>query len=227
MMEIKIVVEGQTELAFVKEVLAPYLGERAIAVYARKVLTSINKRQSRQYRGGISSYAKAKNDIISWLKQGKKFILTTMFDLYGLPNDFPSFHESCSHMDPYTRIKILEEKFKQDINDVRFVPYIQLHEFEALILADPQKLQKIYLSSGDGIAKLIRAVNEKGGNPELVNDSPQTAPSKRISGEIPAYDKAIAGPEITRAIGIPVLRKRCVHFNEWLTKLEQLAGINP
>ena len=55
MMEIKIVVEGQTELAFVKEVLAPYLGERAIAVYARKVLTSINKRQSRQYRGGISS----------------------------------------------------------------------------------------------------------------------------------------------------------------------------
>ena len=62
MMEIKIVVEGQTELAFVKEVLAPYLGERAIAVYARKVLTSINKRQSRQYRGGISSYAKAKNE---------------------------------------------------------------------------------------------------------------------------------------------------------------------
>ena len=62
-------------------------------------------------------------------------------------------------------------------------------------------------------------------NPELIDDGPETAPSKRILEEIPEYDKVAAGVSVVGKIGLPVLRQKCAHFNGWLTKLEQLVDI--
>lgn len=77
-----------------------------------------------------------------------------------------------------------------------------------------------YFERGKEIAELSALVKEK--NPELINDGPETAPSKRIERLIPEYDKVIAGKQIAREIGIETLREKCRHFGEWLSRLEGL-----
>lgn len=224
MIRLHITAEGQTEQRFAKMVLAPHLCPYQVFVDARCVLTSRNKRQGKEYRGGLVSYARAKEDIQRWLKEDKQpeCRFTTMFDLYALPQDFPGFDEAQKQSDAYRKIAILEARLKEDIEDKRFLPYIQLHEFETLILADPQQLDWEYLEYDAAIAGLVAMVGNE--NPELINNSPETAPSKRILNAIPEYDKATAGPAVAGQIGIQKLREKCRHFHEWLTTLEQLNG---
>ena len=149
-----ITAEGQTEVRFVKEVLTPYLGEREVWADARCVLTSKNNRLGVEYRGGwrrTSAYSTVKRDICTWMKEDQNPVVrfTSMFDLYALPRDFPGYAEAYREADPYRRVAILEEALRADINgelnDMRFLPYIQLHEFEALILADPRQLDWEFL----------------------------------------------------------------------------------
>jgi hypothetical protein len=211
-----VIAEGQTEQSFVRKILADHLGHYQISATARAVETS------KGYRGGLTSYLKAKNDIIRWLKedQSTDVRFTTMFDLYGLPSNFPSY-ETAKHNDPYKRVEILESALLEDINDSRFIPYIQIHEFETLIFADPEKLANEYLGYQNKIEPLRKLSVEK--SPEMINDGVDTAPSKRIIRLIPEYSKAVGGVNVVSAIGIDKLRTRCPHFNEWLEKLEILS----
>jgi len=222
-----ITAEGQTERAFAERVLRPHLASFHVFVDARCVLTSKDKRAAKEYRGGLLSYDKAKRDIQSWLREDKheECRFTTMFDLYALPSDFPGYEPSQKEADKYKRVSLLESAMKSDINDPRFIPYIQLHEFEALILADPQQLDSEYLEHDRSIDNLKTLVAGK--NPELINDGPTTAPSKRILAEIPEYSKVTAGVSVAAKIGLQTLRQRCQHFHDWLTALEQLAGVAP
>lgn len=223
MIRLHITAEGQTEQRFANTVLAPHLCQYQVMVDARCVLTSRNKRQGKEYRGGLVSYVKAKEDIQRWINADNhpECRFTTMLDLYALPQDFPGYDEAQKQPDAYQKIAILEARLKEDIGDERFIPYIQLHEFEALILADPQQLDWEYLEHDEAIAGLISMVGDK--NPELINNSPETAPSKRILAAIPEYDKATAGPAVAGQIGIQKLREKCRHFHEWLTMLEELG----
>lgn len=215
--------EGQTEQAFVKKLLAPHLADFNIFVDGRCVLTSKDKKAAKEYRGGLVNYPKARADIIDWMKEdgATECRFTTMFDLYALPDDFPGYAEAQKVDDPYAKIKALEQVFADDIDDRRFLPYIQLHEFETLILAEPQKLDWEYLEHKIPIRKLLTMVGKK--NPELINDGPTTAPSRRILAEIPEYDKVTAGVEVVSQIGLATLRVKCSHFNDWLTSLEGLG----
>lgn len=224
MIRLHVTAEGQTEQSYTKEVLAPHLANFNVFVNARCVLTSKDKRAAKEYRGGLLSYEKAKKDIQAWLKEDKRSEcrFTTMFDLYALPNDFPGFAVAKKETDPYRRVKVLEESMARDISDKRFIPYIQLHEFEALILAAPHELDWEYLEHTTQINNLISMVGSQ--NPELINDGQMTAPSKRILKEIPEYDKVTSGVAVVRKIGLQMLRGKCSHFNEWLSGLEQLAG---
>jgi len=226
MIRLHITTEGQTEQRFADSVLRPHLAEFNVFSDARCVLTSKDKRATKEYRGGLVNYERAKKDIQAWLKADKsdECRFTSMFDLYALPDSFPSYAEAKLRTDPYERVRVLEEEMAKDIGDSRFIPYIQLHEFEALILADPQKLDGIYLEYDRQIYNLLSMVETQ--NPELINDGPETSPSKRIFREIPAYNKATAGPAVAEKIGLPTLRAKCPHFNEWLLKLENLVGDN-
>lgn len=220
---LNVTAEGQTEERFVKDTLSPYLGKYNVSTDVRCVLTSKDKKKC--YRGGLISYAKAKSDILMWLKEdnNSEARFTTMFDLYALPNDFPKFEESKKIFNAYDRVVFLETAFAQDIKDHRFVPYIQLHEFESLILSKPEELEIEYFEHSKEITKLKQFVVEKG-NPELINDSPETAPSKRIIKLIPEYEcnKVSVGASIVGLIGIDFLKGACMHFNDWITKLENL-----
>ena len=95
----------------------------------------------------MTTYQKAKQDILTWMKEDDhaECRFTTMFDLYRLPDDFPGYEQSKSISDPYLRVMFIERELAKDIDDYRFIPYIQLHEFEALIFADPQRIDWEYM----------------------------------------------------------------------------------
>jgi hypothetical protein len=121
----------------------------------------------------------------------------------------------------------LELAFCKDISIERFIPYIQLHEFETLIFANPTKLNLFYINNGDDvrIQRLCQiTANQKDNNPELINNGEMTAPSKRIIQEFEHYEsnKPVIGARVAAEIGMKCLRNRCHHFAEWITKLEQL-----
>lgn len=229
MIHLNILVEGSTELRFVKAVLAPHLAQGEIFAYPIAVLTSKDKRASRESRGGVTSYRQVKADLLRLMgrdhaKRSARF--TTMIDLYRLPNDFPGTQTAKAISDPWRRVSHLEGEFGRDIDCSRFLPYIQLHEFEALLLSAPDKFRMYY--SGQEYQKPISSLKTlvpENASPEEIDDGETTAPSKRIIAQMPAYedDKAHAGPLIAQSIGLPLLRRRCPHFDEWLAKLESLG----
>ena len=142
---VNVVVEGETEEGFVKRVLAPYLSERDVHPTARRVLLS--RKGGRPRRGGLRSYHHPRLDIITWLKQDVRAYCTTMFDLYALPGDFPGMDRARSGP-AQEKVNELETAFAANIGaglpdgPKRFIPYLQLHEFEALLFADVAKLDE-------------------------------------------------------------------------------------
>jgi hypothetical protein len=150
-----------------------------------------------------------------------------MIDLYGLPDDFPGVAAARSQADPYRRVELLEKSLNEDIEDPRFLPYVQLHEFEAILLAKPQVFDTYYDKFLREIEKLVDLAKSVD-SPERINDGENTAPSKRIAALIPDYARAkpTAGPILAAAIGLPAIREKCPHFDAWLRRLEDL-GKNP
>lgn len=94
------------------------------------------------------SYAHAVTDLELLRKmkvdgEYERHVFTTMFDLYALPDDFPGYETAKAIGEPYVRVAALETAFAEAINDGRFIPYIQLHEFEALLFAALTILQSV------------------------------------------------------------------------------------
>lgn len=222
MIRLHVLGEGPTEKRFVESLLANHLIHHGVIVDVCCFLTKHVPKTGQQFKGGISNYAKVRNDIVKRIRtdNNNECRFTTMIDLYGLPNDFPGYQEASANNDPTRKIEILEDAFAQDIDDRRFIPYIQLHEFEALIFADPSKLINEYIDNVHQIEPLVQLSQQMA--PEMINENPNTSPSYRILNAIPAYDKLYAGSKITESIGLDVIRQRCPHFNEWLSKLEGL-----
>ena len=221
MVKLNFIVEGQTEETFVKSVLVPHLSELSVYPAVRCVATRSDGPGF--FRGGISGYERAKRDIVAWMRQERHpdTRFTTMFDFYALPSNFPGYECAQRVNDCYERVAILERAIKADINDRRFLPYFQLHEFEALLFSDPSKLAVRYYDQVDNIEKLERTASEFE-SPELIDQGANTAPSKRIIAAIPEYRKVASGASVAEAIGLPTLRTKCRHFGDWITKLEGL-----
>ena len=145
-----------------------------------------------------------------------------MIDFYALPNDFPGYDESRRQTGSKRRIDILEQHFRLDIGDIRFIPYIQQHEFEALLFTEPTQFVVAYPERENEIQQLV-AVRSQFLSPEDINEN--QAPSKRIQAIFPDYAKfkPTVGPLVAMEIGLTKIRAENPHFDEWLTKLEQLA----
>jgi hypothetical protein len=190
-LRLHVIAEGRTEEKFVKNVLSKHLGHFNISTDARSVLTSKDKRAHKAYRGGLVDFERARKDILTWMKEDNnpECRFTTMFDLYALPADFPGYRKMKRENDPYQRVEKLETALAKEIPDPRFIPYIQLHEFEALIFADPNLLAEEYLEHERPIQNLVKVLQKAKDNPELIDGGKDTAPSKRILSEIPEYDK--------------------------------------
>lgn len=230
MTQLNFIVEGQTEETFVRDVLSPHLKEYQIIVRARMVETG--RRGKKIFRGGLVSYEKLKQDIQNWMEIDTAAWFTTMIDLYGLPRGFPGLRQFIKQEDgslpnkirnPYQVAETIESALLKDISHPRFIPYIQLHEFEAILFSDPLKFENYFFKRTSAIHKL-NSIAMTFPTPEHINNSPETAPSKRIIELIPEYryNKKTAGPIIAAEIGIPTIRKACKHFDQWLRKLENI-----
>lgn len=225
MRRLNMIVEGQTEETFVRQTVAPYLAEKEIIVSVRCVETG--RKRNRISRGGMTSYIKAKNDIIRWMKEDHNAWFTTMFDLYALPNDFPGM--AISNSNPLERARYIENGILSDIgvfqNTNKFIPYIQVHEFETLLLSFPEKLSTYFFGPEyEQAIKDICDMCSEFDSVEYINCGRETSPSKRIISFIPEYDglKTTAGPEIAKEIGMEYLMKKCLHFKEWVEKLSSI-----
>jgi hypothetical protein len=219
-------VEGKTEQAFANQLLRTHLTTFNVLLHGSRL---IRKKRNDESPGGHVDYNHLKREITNWLKEdkGPEARFSTMFDLYRLPRNFPGYMDAKKESDPVRRVQCLENNLYEDIGERRFVPYIQLHEFEAMLLAMPDKILTYYDDRKKEVAELNKLV-AKFGSPELVNDGENTAPSKRIAALIPDYKyaKHTAGPDIAAAIGLPAIRLKCLHFDKWIRRLEEL-GQNP
>lgn len=227
---INIIAEGNSEEVFVNDVLVKHFAAINKFVSVRKIETGWDRKNNKLAKGGfgrIPKYSKFKNDIENWIKADRgrtNSWYTTFVDLYAFPKDSLSPYTTGIQAitSPYQKVTALEIAIAQEINHSNFIPYIQLHEFEALLLVDPERLITMYPEEQTGITRLKRDIANM--NPEEINESPKTAPSKRIVQYLPNYErqKAQVGPLVAEDIGLNLLRQKCPHFNEWITKLENI-----
>ena len=207
--------EGQTEEQFVNGILRPYFANNDI-YDVRCILMET----SPGHKGGDVSYQRYKLNAEKLLKHEKDIIVTSLIDFFRLRTDFPSYEDAIrTHpTDKVKRVTFLENAIAEDINHQRFIPYIQLHEFEGLLF-----------SSTDGFAFLpeipepnriqLQEVVERYANPELLNDGATTAPSKRLEALVPGYQKTFYGPLLAEVISLNTILSKCVRFKSWIDNL--------
>ncbi|MGA2034482.1 MAG: DUF4276 family protein [Thermoguttaceae bacterium] len=226
MKELYVFCEGPTEQGFCNQVLSSHLRQFTCFIHTIKVAHS--RHHGIIDRGGIGKYETLRFDIQSTIKSRKQnqgVFFTTMIDLYGLPSDFPGkANHDRNPQNPRPYCEALEQAFGADIGDVRFVPHLQLHEYETLLYADPDAFRFSFDDCDRAIASLKRIAAEFR-EIERINDGELTAPSKRIIGLLEAYAgmKPTAGPDIAEYIGLDALRQHCFHFNDWISRLENLG----
>lgn len=217
-------VEGQTEETFVRDVLAEYLAPRGVYARARCVETS--RTRAWISRGGMTTYTRAKRDIQRWLSEDRTAYLTTMFDLYQLPDDFPNKSASSRVAEPIGKAEFIERGIAEDIGDRMLLPYIQVHEFESLLFCAPQITDRT-LAAPPAVSKLreLQEMRDAFPTPEHINQGVDSAPSKRISQLYEAYKKVVFGPLITQRTGMITLRASCLHFHQWIERLEAVRDL--
>jgi hypothetical protein len=215
MTRVVVVAEGQTEETFVRQILAPYLATRSVYLTARLVGRVGHK-------GGLTTYAKLRNDILLLLRQDPAWYCTTFIDYYGRPRDFPAFPSFTRATDraSASRIALFDDIVGHEPDaDRRFIPYVQMHEFEALLFADPIVLaDKLWVPEK---AAAFQAVRDQFVTPEDINDGASTAPSKRLLA-LGSYQKPIGGVLAAEAMGLEAIRAHCPIFDCWLRTLESL-----
>ncbi len=179
------------------------------------------------FKGGVTNYSRVRREILRLLQDSSATIVTTMFDYYGLPDDFPRFNEQTGNC--YQKVEFLEQAIQADINDDRFIPYLQLHEFEALLFSEPQAIDRIMV--GALTSSRLQAVRNGFQSPEEINNDPTTCPSQRIVGEYPEYEKVLHGQMISATIGMDTMLSQCSHFSQWINKIMSVCNppnsINP
>lgn len=218
MKRIIIVNEGQTEQEFCKDLLLPHFLNKNIL---------INYPTIKKTGGGIVAWETLKQQIETHLKQDQTAFVTTLIDYYGINGKlkFPNWEEAKAIVDKNDRMTFLEASMKDLIDPKlshRFIPYIQLHEFEGLLFnnIDVFKTQ-IAENEFRDFQELAKTIQDNP-NPELINDGKTTAPSKRLERLIIGYNKPVYGSILAEAIGLQRIRSKCPRFHQWITALETI-----
>ncbi len=222
-MNVVAIVEGKTEQVFVERVLAPYLGNKRIFITA----TQISKPGQ---KGGDVKFSRAEKDIGSFLKQRPDTYVTQFFDYYGL-KEWPNLdaitnqsHTEIAQLLNSSALEQVNQKYGAYQAQNRFIPYMAMHEFEALLFSD----EAILAEALDVEIEQIEAIIEACVEPEKINNSRETAPSKRLNQlkQSGKFKKTIEGIIIAEQIGVEKMRQRCPLFNEWLNQLESKLAPN-
>ena len=133
------------------------------------------------------------------------------------------FRHWLAEPDTQLRCELLQRALGREVEDHRLIPYLQRHEFEALVLASLPVLRNVLETEEDlaGLEALMREIRDV--SPEDVNDGPESAPSKRLLRCIPGYRKTLHGPLAAEATGLALIRRACPRFDAWVARLEGSA----
>lgn len=213
-----IIGEGQTEQAFCKDVLEPFFTTKNIHVQNPTIKKS---------KGGIQKWSIIKKQILNHLKSDTSAIITLLIDYYGIEekHKFPKWQECLTITNKNQRLDFLEEAMLDDIDEAfqnRFIPYIQLHEFEGLLFCNKDLFDNNFDKDEILDAAYLKETIEQNVNPEMINDGSTTAPSKRLARIIFGYQKTIHGPLLADEIGLNTIREKCPRFNSWIEKLGEI-----
>ena len=219
-------VEGETEESFVNEVLADHLCAHGYQTVSARL---IGNARMRDRRGGIRAWNAVKKDILNHLKEDAGCVATTMVDYYGLPQTgqkaWPG-RADAARLPAGDKARCVESALSADValelgegfDPQRFLPFVIMHEFEGLLFSDCAAF-----ANGIGQPRLISSLQDirnQFATPEEINDSPITAPSKRVMSLIPGYEKPLHGTLAAIEIGLEKIREQCPHFRAWLARLE-------
>lgn len=212
--------EGYTESDFLNLLVKPSLEKNNFI--NRISISCLTTNRELNQKGGKLSYHKAKKEITAICKSKEETYVTTMFDLFKLPTDFPKYSESLSIKDPIQKAEFLEEAMRKDIGLDNFIPNITVHEFEALLFSNPSAFDIV----NNKIAPQLKKALANFKSPEHINGSDATAPSKRILQVYPQYRKRADGLLVAQRIGLNTILEQCNHFRCWYNKLFQLGKDN-
>lgn len=220
-------VEGQTEETFVGEVLAPHLYAHGYLSVSARLLG--NSRQ-RSHRGGVRAWSSVRTDILNHLRSDRECLATTMVDFYALPQagsrawpgraaaaELP-FPQKAAAVETALRADI-EAGMGDGFDTGRFLPYVIMHEFEGLLFSDCAAFGRGI--GRDDLIPEFQRIRDQFATPEEINDSPVTAPSKRVEGLVMGYEKPLHGTLAALEIGLHAIRAECPHFSAWLAYLER------
>ena len=223
-------VEGQTEEDFVNLVLRDHLLHCGYQSVSARI---IGNARLRRRRGGIRPWLMVRKDIVNHLHEDPGCVATTMVDFYGLPQHgdraWPgraaavgaSGHQKASVVEEALRDDLAHE-MGTDFDITRFLPFVVVHEFEGLLFIDCAAFAR-------GICRpdlepSFSQIREGFATPEDIDDSPVTAPSKRVEELVPGYEKPLFGALAILEIGLDPIRAECPHFDDWLHQLESLVA---
>ncbi len=220
-------VEGQTEEVFVNEVLRNHLVARGYHSVEARI---VGNARLRDRRGGIRAWLAVKRDIVNHLRADQACIATTMVDYYGLPEAWPGRVKSKILRSVEAKATCVQDAVGDDVvtemgnrfDPDRFVPFVVMHEFEGLLFSDCSSFSRGIFRPD--LEASFREIRERFANPEEINDSPETAPSKRLKKLVPGYEKPLLGVLAVLEIGLLRIRAECPHFDGWLRQLESRAG---
>lgn len=218
MKRVHILVEGQTEETVVRELLAPHLQTLDIFPTPKLCVTGRVK-SGTQFKGGLVSYGKVRNELRHLLGDSSAVAVTTMLDYYALPTDFPG-HGKRPATSCFRRVEFLEDQFAAEIGHHKFIPFLMLHEFEALLFAQPHSIAAAF--PDQNVGGKLEAVRSAYVSPEEINERPDSHPSAHIKRLIRGYEKPFHGALISLEIGLAAIRQQCSHFDRWLRRLESL-----
>lgn len=222
-------VEGQTEETFVEELLRPHLLGKGFSLVSAKLMGNARLREN---RGGVKPWPSVREDIARHLLTDRGCYSTSMVDYYALPQHGQQAWPGRAHANTLAhqhKARSVEDATLRDIatylnlnvHEVRFVPYVVMHEFEALLFSECK-----LFANGIGrnsLAVEFQKIRDQFTSPEEINDSPLTAPSKRIEELIPGYQKPLLGNLAALEIGLDRMRADCPQFANWLNRLEAIG----
>lgn len=221
MIRVHIICEGQTEETFIKNLLyEPFLSKN-ICLYPSLI-------GKPGHKGGLVNFNRLLVDIRNRLLGDVNSYCTTFFDYYGLKEDFPGKSESANYESIEEKADVICRKLIEQLGASiepnamkKFIPYVQMHEFEGLLFSDPHKF-------ATGICEVdlsmeFQRIRNQFETPETINDNRLSAPSKRILSLFPKYEKPIYGSLAALDIGLDTIREECKLFNNWLNQLENLS----
>jgi len=220
--EVIAIVEGKTEEIFINSLLQPYLAQKMVFMTATQVTKPGQK-------GGDVRFERVRKDLEIHLKQRADTYVTTLVDFYGV-REWPGVDLVPANAPPAKIAEIVNDATQAAVVDLfaeqqakrRFIPHMAIHEFEALLFSDSASLA----AELDIAEEKIAAVLAECGEPEAINNSPVTAPSKRLDGwsRNGEFPKTTTGIAVARSIGIQKMREQCPLFDAWLQRFEAIVG---